>query len=365
MKGVVFMLRYCYKVFIAIYASIIIFIYISTGISITITANVNEDIAIQNQAEKAPNSSQNGFLYGLIPLLSTAALAFVYRKSSIQANLIKDSKKGTGNAELNKAIETTGYTYDASQDIFYSHLNAWQRKFGYCRLYDESAAPLHMIIDCEPIYFEYGGKKWLIELWKGQYGMTTGCEVGIYSTDGIDLNIPGVFDGTFFNSLNDEDLMQMSCVLKKNNVALFTREDRHWWLTGFKLGEFTEPDELTMDIKITLSSLNMLNAFIEGLKNAGYSDDEIKTNNTTISLFFDKPHVQQPYTRTTITDWIILNQLEGYCKKYKDITNGFNTMAEKIKAIQEKAPELEDVVFSIGKTKQLFDTFDTIKDYMN
>ena len=32
------------------------------------------------------------------------------------------------------------------------------------------------IIDCEPIYFSYGGKRWLIELWKGQYALTTGAE---------------------------------------------------------------------------------------------------------------------------------------------------------------------------------------------
>ena len=81
---------------------------------------------------------------------------------------------------LEEIIHNLGYGYDKWQDIFYSKLNGWQRDMGYCRLYDEVAAPMSMIIDCEPIYFEYDNKKWLIEFWKGQYGMTTGCEVGVY-----------------------------------------------------------------------------------------------------------------------------------------------------------------------------------------
>jgi len=60
--------------------------------------------------------------------------------------------EGTGNDELDKAIEIAGYSYDPKQDIFYSTMDPWQRDIGYCRLYDELAAPLGMIIDCEPIY---------------------------------------------------------------------------------------------------------------------------------------------------------------------------------------------------------------------
>lgn len=86
--------------------------------------------------------------------------------------------------ELNRDLKPFGFAYDPSQDLFYSLMDCWQRNFGYCRLYDEATATFSMIIDCEPIYFRYGGKKWLIEFWKGQYGMTTGGEIGIYYTTG-------------------------------------------------------------------------------------------------------------------------------------------------------------------------------------
>ncbi len=39
--------------------------------------------------------------------------------------------QGTGNAELDKAIEIAGYSYDPKQDIFYSTMDPWQRNVGY------------------------------------------------------------------------------------------------------------------------------------------------------------------------------------------------------------------------------------------
>ena len=72
------------------------------------------------------------------------------------------SKIGSGNENFDRLLERLGYAYDQSQGIFVSILHAWQRDFGYCRLYDEAAALFSMIIDCEPIYFSYGGKRWLI-----------------------------------------------------------------------------------------------------------------------------------------------------------------------------------------------------------
>ena len=80
-------------------------------------------------------------------------------KTSIDFNMIKDLET------FNEFLKPYGYIYDPHRDIFYTHINAWQRDMGYTRLYDEAAAPTSMIIDCEPIYFEYNNKRWLIEFW--------------------------------------------------------------------------------------------------------------------------------------------------------------------------------------------------------
>lgn len=224
----------------------------------------------------------------------------------------------TGRAMLDKLIAFFGYAYDSNQDIFYSTMDSWQRNVGFCHLYDQAGAPLSMIMDCEPVYFEYGGEKWLIEFWKGQYGMVTGGEIGVY-TGGIDVKILGIYNDTFYNCASDDDLLEMSYTLKKNGNTLFTREGKHWWLTGFKLGEFSEPSELSMDISITLKDEIMRDAFLAGFSTAGYSDAEYNVVGNTVSFTFNIPRTSQPSTRTPATDWIIQRKNEFLCNMYQEI----------------------------------------------
>ncbi|HHV28156.1 DUF4474 domain-containing protein [Acetivibrio mesophilus] len=278
--------------------------------------------------------------------------------------LIGIGKKDANKEELNESFAIAGYAYDEKQDIFYSIKDAWQRNFGYCRLYDEAAAPLGMIVDCDPIYFEYNGKKWLIEFWKGQYDLPTGAEVGIYATDGPDLNIPGFFNGTFYHCVSDDELLWMSFTLKKKGKVLFERGDRHWWLTGFRLGEFSQPSELTMEITMTLKDQLMCTAFIEGLKRAGYSDKEVKRYGNSVRIIFDKPHTPQPLTRTEITDGIIQAKNKLLCDLYNEVTQECITLEEKMNAVREKEPELYKHILALGRPAELYSSYEKIQRHL-
>jgi len=310
----------------------------------------------------------------LILILAGVYVLIIYSRfnksisSSMKVSKIKvdgnEAKGVTGNTELDKAIETAGYSYDQKQDIFYSNIDAWQRNMGYCRLYDEAAAPFGMIVDCEPIYFEYEEKKWLIEFWKGQYDLTTGCEIGVYTSAGPDLNIKGLFNGTFYNCASDEELLQMSLILKKNGKILFTRKGKHWWLTGFKLGEFSEPSQLTIELIITLKDDKMRNAFLKGVKKAGYLKDEVIVKGNIVGLKFNKPRTPQPISRTTKTDWIIQRKNKLLCDNYQDITKSYDNFPDKIKAIQEKAPDIYNKIIKIGNNEHLYRIHEKIKDYL-
>lgn len=261
--------------------------------------------------------------------------------------------EGTGNDELDEAIEIAGYLYDPKEDIFYSKMDPWQRHIGYCRLYDEAAAPLGMIIDCEPVRFEYKGKKWLVEFWKGQYDLVTGCEIGIY-IETLAINLPGLFSGTFYHSADNSEMLQMVCTLKKNGKALFTREEKHWWLTGFKLGEFSEPSQLVMDVKITFEDIAMRDEFVNGLEKAGYAKNQLQIDNANVSFTFDVPHTRPPITRTKETDWIIQRKNEEMCNIYKEITGPYNTVQDKVDAIEHEAPELYAKLMNFGKNKKTY-----------
>jgi hypothetical protein len=221
-----------------------------------------------------------------------------------------------------------------------------------------------MIIDCEPIYFEYSGKKWLIEFWKGQYGMTTGGEVGVFNTRGPLLNIPGVFNGTFYNSAIKDDMLNISFSLIRNKKIVLTRADKHWWLTGFKLGEFSEPSDLVMNIKIALKDDTMLRAFVQGLKKAGYSDKDLEISGNTLSLKYGKPHSAQPITREPTTDWLIQRKNELLCDKYQELTADYNNTPAKLTALEKKAPKLYETALNIGKNRKVYDEYKSIKDYI-
>lgn len=308
---------------------------------------------------------QNALYYILIPLLVIAVVAFIiiafvlllpYLKTIFKKNRPDQKKKDKEDETdwLSEIIKPYGFGYEKKQDVFYSLMDPWQRNYGYCRLYDEAAAPMSMIIDCDPVCFEYGGKSWLIEFWKGQYGMTTGCEVGVFTTEEPDF---GYFNGTIYNSASDREMLPISLTLFKNNQKVFKREDRHWWLTGFKLGEFSEPSELKVSLSITLKDNRMCDAFIRGLRDANWRNSEIKAEGTTVSLMFDKPHTPQPITRVKSTDWIIQRKNQLLCEKYRELTGAYATTEEKLKALEKLAPDLFEKVLNFGKTKQFFELY--------
>src|SRR5215208_2317492 len=184
-----------------------------------------------------------------------------------------------------------------------------QRKFGYAFGYDASALGMSMVIDCEPIFFDYNGKHWMIELWKGQYGLETGSEVGVY-TRPIGSTGPGyaLLDATvgqrpgdsaqshnlFYDCASNDDKLMLQSTLKKDGQVLFTRgPELHWWLTGFKWGVFSHPDELTLDAAITLKDQAMLRAFQGGIAGRNYSN--LKVDGTTVSFTLEQPFaVPQP-----------------------------------------------------------------------
>ncbi|MDQ7094055.1 DUF4474 domain-containing protein [Desulfosporosinus sp. PR] len=265
----------------------------------------------------------------------------------------------TGIDALDEIIEITGYSYDPEQDIFYSNMDPWQRKIGYRRFFDEAAAPTGMIIDCEPITFQYNNKEWLIGFWKGQYDLVTGSEIGVY-TKSSKRTLSSLIFGTLYQSATNDELLQMSSTLKKNGKELFTRQDKHWWLTGFKLGEFSQPSELTMEISVTLQDQTMCAAFIKGLNDAGYSEQELRRSGLTVSFEFNTPHTPQPLTRTKALERIVQWKNEQLCNMFQEITGSSTTLPEKLKILEQLSPNLYNRIIDMGRSKPLYNLQQTL-----
>lgn len=196
-------------------------------------------------------------------------------------------------------FSAAGFAYHSKKDLFYSTKNAWQKNFGYTHMYDVFAPIFRMIIDTESIRFNYNNKNWLISFWKGQYGMVTGAEIGIYRTTQNKVN-----KKTVYLPASDSEMLKMDLVLYKNDEIIAKVRAKHWWLAVFKLGMFSKPKELKMDIKITFPEYQMLEAFLKAFKKLGYKDKDFKVENSTFYFKFVKPRTRKVWTRIWLFDSI-------------------------------------------------------------
>lgn len=157
-----------------------------------------------------------------------------------------------------KILEFAGFEYDAEQCIYYSQMEPLQRYFGFNYIYDMMAPIAGMYYDTKRIQFDYAGKDWMIQIWKGQYGITAGAEIGLYNkTDKI----------MQYDCASNDELITMSFDFYNQNEYVFSRgPEKHWWLTGFKVFHAGVPMAIDLDIVLEFPDVQMANAFEQGLK---------------------------------------------------------------------------------------------------
>ncbi|HCW54157.1 MAG TPA: hypothetical protein DG753_10565 [Clostridium sp.] len=280
-------------------------------------------------------------IFRMEPFFSRSLL---YKKSVIER--VKKRTDEEKLKDINEILNKYGFLFDVKQDIVYASMYPPQRKIGYCSFYDGLAPSLNMRIHCEPIYFQYDNRRWLIELWKGQYGITTGAEVGVYTTDKDDVNIPGIFSGPFYDCISDNELLQMQFTLKKDGKEIIERKEKHWWLAGFDVGTFSWPEQLSLDVQITFPYIDMEKAFIEGLYHAGYRSNDIIVRGRTVEVFFTNPKTKQPDRYSEINLLLIQKMNRLYCDLFNFITRDFTRTIDKIDFLRMYIPILLGIIIN-------------------
>lgn len=271
-------------------------------------------------------------------------------------NFRPNPDKAEQQRQINRDLEVAGFAYDRRGDVFYSRLDCWQREMGYCRLYDEAASGFSMVMHCEPIPFAYAGKRWLIELWKGQYGLTTGGEIGIYNTDREDV-ASEKFTGTFYECAQDDECLPLSFVLRRDGRILLRRRAVHWWLTGFRLGAFSDPDSLTMDARIRFPNRDMCQAFVDGLTQAGYRRGEYRVRGNTVTIRFDKPHTDQPASQTGGGAAIAQQVNKTNCQLFETVTRPYADTLDRLEYLKAAMPDLYAFCMNSLYAKELYEGF--------
>lgn len=202
----------------------------------------------------------------ILLFLMICVLLLAWRKESI-IRKIRCTPVLSKLCRLNEIVRPFGFEYLLSQDIFTSRMDAWQREFGYCEAYDRCAVRFNMVLNYKPVYFDYKGCTWMIELWKGQYGINTGAEIGIYRADSL---IPKIHrSSAWFHTVPDDELPFFEMTLYEGTSPLYRVAQRHWWLTGFRMGHYCEPEALLLKVNITFPSSEMSHAFRRGINDCG------------------------------------------------------------------------------------------------
>ncbi len=228
-----------------------------------------------NIATVDENGTVKGVNVGKAVITATAYVDGQTLNGEFAINVIK---RGSLIKDLLKDQQVLSYQYSYVDDYYYTNdKEAWQYNFGFGKIYDLFAPYLLLEYDYIRIFFTYDNKDWMLQMWKGQYGMVFyGSEIGIYNRDHVD---DGVNEWTFFECPPEEDWLGMEMTLWHQQIngdwkREFTREyGKYWWCTGFKNGHVRqeEPcDELRVEGRITLKDAEMTRLVVEGLKECGF-----------------------------------------------------------------------------------------------
>lgn len=273
-------------------------------------------------------------LIGLI-ILWIVYYLFYKKKKVIQR--IKELSTEEKARRVDELAETVGYAYHPVKDIFYARNDSWQGDYGYGHLYDAMATAFHIVIDCEPVYFEFDNKTWLVELWKGQYGITTGGEVGLYAAKTLVREEDR--KKVIFEKVKDEDMLFVECRIFQGMELLLSMEKKTWWLAAFRIGRCVSPRDLIMQVRITFQNKGMQLAFCEALEKLGYRRKQnIWLQDKRVTIHYEVPYSEQPISEKSIRVRFATLRNKLLYWLYQKITRPFSKTTEQILYFYEMTP---------------------------
>lgn len=199
---------------------------------------------------------------------------------TIGTGIVINTETGEVYDEFGNGLIGTGYNFSLSDMLVYTLADMWVRDFGFCFLYDFfSYTTPFFFYETRRIKFEYDGLEWMIQVWKGNYLISNGAEVGIYARDKIRF-------GSYYDCADDEQMMKMSMALYHGDDLIFSRpEQLHWWLTGFRIDDtLYSAEDMTLKFTIEMKDEEMLNAFCKAVENHYMRDMTCTADGLTVSV---------------------------------------------------------------------------------
>ena len=228
------------------------------------------------------NISSDGTLKGVkeghVIVTASAVVAGEELSAKYPIQIVKKENDVYTYLETNNVLSLQ---YDYDYGYYYTNDKlSWQKTFGYARIYDYAAPYIGMEYDYIRVFFDYEGQEFMVQLWKGQYTVIYGAEIGIYNkvleSDKSDLL-------TFYYAADEKYWPTMDMAVyhqqkegdkPEDYKLIFKRPvDKYWWCTGFVSGTLREcepADELRTEATLTFKDAEMARLFAEGLEKCGF-----------------------------------------------------------------------------------------------
>ncbi|MBQ7296110.1 MAG: DUF4474 domain-containing protein [Clostridia bacterium] len=216
---------------------------------------------------------------GYATITASAVVAGENLTASYPIQVVKNENIIHSYLETNNVLS---YQYDYDYGYYYANdKESWQKNFGFARVYDYVAPYVGMEYDYIRVFFTYDEEDFMVQLWKGQYGVLYGGEIGIYNRD-EDGQKSSPF--TFYAAASEKywPVMDMSVYHQEEEgdtpdeyELLFKRPvDKYWWCTGFVMGtlrQYEPADELRIEATITFRDAEMATLFANGIRDCGFT----------------------------------------------------------------------------------------------
>lgn len=176
-------------------------------------------------------------------------------------------------------IQLLGFECSVYDLMIYATVNCWMRDFGFCFFYDLFCYTTPFFnYETRRFKFDYDGKEWMVQAWKGNYLISNGAEVGIYNREEERV-------GTFYDCY--DSTLPMTLKLSHGDDIIYDIEKEHWWINGFKLGkEIYAPDELKLEFSVSMPNIEMAQALAEAINNHYKQDVTCSLSENTVSVIW-------------------------------------------------------------------------------
>jgi uncharacterized protein YukE len=185
-----------------------------------------------------------------------------------------------------------GFQYVKGQDFYTTNQTSIQSHLGFMDAFDDAGFAGGMDLDDNTSTFEYGGREYRLELWKGSYGAGSafGGEVGLYIRD-PSKNVsqsPGQAIDGFYPAADPADRIHMvQTIYNVHTGEDYFTSDGHdtlgedqYWNAAIRTTPGIEKDDLGQRGTLYVDDPGLLDAMSAEMRRQGLDVDVDRTNGT-------------------------------------------------------------------------------------